>query len=195
MKALGGEEVYLLLILDLVTRWEWVVSVTPRPRFTPRERTPGTHCTGGRVGPTAGLDTEARGKILYLWQGSNLVRPIVQSVARHYTDWATRFLLSTGTADMLTLTGLLSWLKAWHVHARGCWYGQEDETVRKLVFWKTALVRWMSGTRTQMDGISLPEDLCYLEGESFWLRAVPVFKLFSGICFKTGKRLSRLQNV
>jgi hypothetical protein len=30
----------------------------------PRERTPGTHCTGGWVGPRAGLDTEAGGKIL-----------------------------------------------------------------------------------------------------------------------------------
>jgi hypothetical protein len=29
----------------------------------PRERTPGTHCTGGWVGPRAGLDTEATGKI------------------------------------------------------------------------------------------------------------------------------------
>jgi hypothetical protein len=34
----------------------------PRPRFTPGERTSGTHCTGGWVGPRAGLDTEARGK-------------------------------------------------------------------------------------------------------------------------------------
>jgi hypothetical protein len=33
----------------------WVVSITPRPRFTPGERTPGTHCTGGWVGPRAGL--------------------------------------------------------------------------------------------------------------------------------------------
>jgi hypothetical protein len=41
-----------------------VVSVTPRPRFIPGERTPSTHCTGGWVGPRAGLDTEARGKIL-----------------------------------------------------------------------------------------------------------------------------------
>jgi hypothetical protein len=30
----------------------------------PGERTPGTHCTGGWVDPRAGLDTEARGKIL-----------------------------------------------------------------------------------------------------------------------------------
>jgi hypothetical protein len=36
-----------------------VVSVTPRPRFTP-----GTHRTGGWVDPRAGLDTKARGKIL-----------------------------------------------------------------------------------------------------------------------------------
>jgi hypothetical protein len=33
-------------ILDLGTRWRWVVSFTPRSRFTPRERVPGTHCIG-----------------------------------------------------------------------------------------------------------------------------------------------------
>jgi hypothetical protein len=33
-------------------------------RFSPGERTPGTHCIGGWVGPRAGLDTEARGKTL-----------------------------------------------------------------------------------------------------------------------------------
>jgi hypothetical protein len=41
-----------------------VVSVVPWPCFSPREGTPGTHCTGGWVGPRSGLDTEARGKIL-----------------------------------------------------------------------------------------------------------------------------------
>jgi len=41
-----------------------VVSVTPRPRFTPGERNPGTHCTGAWVDPRAGLDTEDTGKIL-----------------------------------------------------------------------------------------------------------------------------------
>jgi hypothetical protein len=40
----------------------WVVSVTPRPRFSPGERTPGTHYTGGWVCPRAGLDTEVSGK-------------------------------------------------------------------------------------------------------------------------------------
>jgi hypothetical protein len=39
--------------------------LTPRP-FTPREKPPGGHWTGGWVGPRAGIDTEARGKILCL---------------------------------------------------------------------------------------------------------------------------------
>jgi hypothetical protein len=34
-------------------------------------KTPGTHCTEGSVGPTAGLDAEAREKILCLCWGSN----------------------------------------------------------------------------------------------------------------------------
>ena len=35
-------------------RWGWGVITTPQPLY-PRER-PGTHCTGGWVGPRAGLD-------------------------------------------------------------------------------------------------------------------------------------------
>jgi hypothetical protein len=59
----------------------------------PGERTPGTHCIGGWVGPIAGLDTEARGKILCLCQGSNPDRPVFQSVVRHYTDLDTSLLV------------------------------------------------------------------------------------------------------
>jgi hypothetical protein len=88
-RRLWGEEVQLIFILDLGTRWGWVVSVTPLPRFTPGERTPGTHCTGGWVGPRTGLDTEGREQILCLCRGSNPDRPVVQPVVRHYTDWAT----------------------------------------------------------------------------------------------------------
>jgi hypothetical protein len=52
-----------LLIIDLGARRGWVVSTTPRPLY-PRER-PGTHCTGGWVGPRAGLD---------VWEKSRLHR-------------------------------------------------------------------------------------------------------------------------
>jgi hypothetical protein len=69
----------------------WVVSVTPRPRFTPGERTPGTHWTGGWVGPRAGLDIEDGGKILCLCRESNPDSPVVQPVVRHYTAPLWRF--------------------------------------------------------------------------------------------------------
>jgi len=64
------------------TRRGCVVSTTPRPHFPSRER-PGTHFTGGWVGPRAGLD------------GRKISSPpgfdprIVQPVFSRYTDWAT----------------------------------------------------------------------------------------------------------
>jgi hypothetical protein len=42
----------------------------------PQERNPGTHWVGDWVGLRAGLDTEARGKILCLCQGSSPGRPV-----------------------------------------------------------------------------------------------------------------------
>jgi hypothetical protein len=50
----GGSRGIALLFHDLGARRGWVVSTTPRPLY-PRER-PGIHCTGGWVGPRAGLD-------------------------------------------------------------------------------------------------------------------------------------------
>jgi hypothetical protein len=52
----------------------------------PWERTPVTHWIGGWLGLRAGLDTEATGKILFLYWGSNLDHLVVQPVARQYTD-------------------------------------------------------------------------------------------------------------
>jgi hypothetical protein len=50
-RRLEGEEIELLLILDLGTRWgEWSASRSSRA-LAP--------CTAGWVGPRAGLDTEA----------------------------------------------------------------------------------------------------------------------------------------
>jgi hypothetical protein len=68
----------------------WVVSVTPRPRFTPGERTTSTHWTADWVGLRAGLDADARGKLLCLCRGSNPGSPVIQPVVRQYTDWATK---------------------------------------------------------------------------------------------------------
>jgi hypothetical protein len=58
----------------------------PRPRFTPGERTPGTHWTGGWVGLRAELDQTLKQKF-FASDGDQT--PVVQSVVKHYTDWAT----------------------------------------------------------------------------------------------------------
>ena len=69
---------------DHGTRRRWVLSVTPRPLFTPRER-PGTHCTGGWVGPRAGLDRCGKSR-----PPSSFDSRTVQPIASRYTYWATR---------------------------------------------------------------------------------------------------------
>jgi hypothetical protein len=69
---------------------EWSAS-RPGCGLAPGKGPPGAHCTGGWVGPRAGLGTEAKGKSFRFCRGSNLDRPVVQPVARHCTDCATRF--------------------------------------------------------------------------------------------------------
>jgi hypothetical protein len=56
MKAYWGVELYLhTLLTSALDGGEWSVS---RPgRFTSKDRTPGTHWIGGKVGSRAGLDT------------------------------------------------------------------------------------------------------------------------------------------
>jgi hypothetical protein len=66
---------------------EWSASRLGRALL--RERIPCIHCARGWVGLRAGLDTEVTVKILCPCRGSNPNRPVVQSVVRHYTDWAT----------------------------------------------------------------------------------------------------------
>jgi hypothetical protein len=65
MEALGGERRYssYTFMTSALDGGERSAS-RPGRAFTPGERTPGTHCTGGWVGPRAGLDTEPREKIL-----------------------------------------------------------------------------------------------------------------------------------
>jgi hypothetical protein len=104
MKAFGGEELYLLLILDLSTRWSWVVSFTPRPCFNHWER------TEGWVGPRDGLDTEVRGNILSPLPGIEPPSPGLQPLARHYTDWATLLPYTWPNFNAHCLPQILSWL-------------------------------------------------------------------------------------
>ena len=84
----------------------WVVNVTPRPPY-PRER-PGTHCTGGWVGPRAGLE------------GCGKSRPppgfdprTVHDVASRYTDWAipahTKYLLYAYFMERILISGSHFW--------------------------------------------------------------------------------------
>jgi hypothetical protein len=61
MKAYLVSEGIAPRILDLDTRWRWMVRQRP-DRFTPREKALGTQI-GGWVGPTAGLDTVVNRKI------------------------------------------------------------------------------------------------------------------------------------
>jgi hypothetical protein len=116
MLALGGEEYssysFTTSALDGVSGQRHAPTA-----LCPVERTPGTHCTEGWVGLRAGLDTETRGKILCLCQGSNPDRPVVQSVVKHYTDWATPapMINKTGQANFkrqawpASTTQLLTW--------------------------------------------------------------------------------------
>jgi hypothetical protein len=90
----------------------------------PGERPP--HWIGGWVGPSAGLDSEVRVKILCLCRRSNLDCPVVQSVTRHYTDWATPAPLEYYNVKKLTLVPvnprrvLLGPSSFWSVCVRVC---------------------------------------------------------------------------
>jgi hypothetical protein len=66
---------------------EW--SASRSCRFTPKERAPGIHWKGDWVSPRAILDEEVMRKIPSpcRWE-SNPRTPIIQPIARRYTDWA-----------------------------------------------------------------------------------------------------------
>jgi hypothetical protein len=81
MKVYWGSGGIAQRILDLDTRWRWVVSLTPRPLY-PRERAPGTHWIGGWGGGPREkfpVTTETR-------------TPIIQPVAQRYTTELSRLL-------------------------------------------------------------------------------------------------------
>jgi hypothetical protein len=92
MEGLGGRGG--IAILDLGTRRGWVVRVTTRPRFSPGERTPVPIGQEAGWAPEPVWTQRLEEKSFCLCRVSNLDRRVVQSVARHYTDWATRFTLA-----------------------------------------------------------------------------------------------------
>jgi hypothetical protein len=65
MKAYEGVDVQIQIFLtSAIVGGEW--SASHPGRFTPRERTRGTHWLGGWVDPRAGLDDVTKRKILSL---------------------------------------------------------------------------------------------------------------------------------
>jgi hypothetical protein len=84
----GGEEIFLLLILDLGTRWvEWSAS---RPgRSLPSGKDPRYPLYRRLGGPQSCSGHRGLRRNLCLCRGSNSGRPVVQSVVTHYTDWTT----------------------------------------------------------------------------------------------------------
>jgi hypothetical protein len=60
-----GEWRYSSTILDLETRWRWVISFTFLP-LHPRGKIPGIHWRGGWEGPRTGQDTVEERKMFLL---------------------------------------------------------------------------------------------------------------------------------
>jgi hypothetical protein len=81
-----GEWMYSSTIIDLGTRWRWVVSFMPRPLY-PDEKAPVTHWIGGWITPELVWTLLSGEKYLALARSRT---PAAQHVAHHYIDWAIR---------------------------------------------------------------------------------------------------------
>jgi hypothetical protein len=79
MKAYWGSGSITPCILDLGTRWRWMVSFTPRPLYLQ-----GTHRKGGWVGPTAGLDAVKRTPRPCRDQSLPIIQPVRNPALYHW---------------------------------------------------------------------------------------------------------------
>jgi hypothetical protein len=87
-RRLGGEEVQLLLILNLGTRWGWVVSIMTQLRFTRGKGPPvPTEQEGGWAPEPVWMQRLEKKSPAPVGDRT----PVVQSVVRHFTDWATPY--------------------------------------------------------------------------------------------------------
>jgi hypothetical protein len=93
-EALGGEEVQLLLILDLGTRWGWVSASCPGRALAPGKAPPVPTVQETGWAPVPVWTKRLEEKSFRLCRGLILYRPVVQPIAGHYTDWATRLTMT-----------------------------------------------------------------------------------------------------
>jgi hypothetical protein len=86
MQALGGEELWLLLILDLGTRWSVWLGSRPGRALVSGKEPPVPIVQEAGWAPEPVWTQRLEEKSFRLCWGSNLNRPVVQPVARHYTE-------------------------------------------------------------------------------------------------------------
>jgi hypothetical protein len=89
MKVLGGKGAQLVLILDLGARWGRVWSASRPGRALAWGKDPRYPLHKRLGGPQSRSGQRLEEKSFRLCRGSNLDRPVVQSIVRHYTDSAT----------------------------------------------------------------------------------------------------------
>jgi hypothetical protein len=75
----------VVLVLDLGSRWGWVVSVASQPLLTPKKRAPDTHWIEGQVGRVQLQMQKLQEKPFAPFEYQTTV---MQSVVTRYTDWA-----------------------------------------------------------------------------------------------------------
>jgi hypothetical protein len=96
-------EVQLLLILDLGTRWEWSAS-RPGRALAPVKGPPVPIVQEAGWASEPVWTQRLQQKSFRLCRGSNLDRPVVQPVARHYTDWTIRLTMCCGKEQYVPYT-------------------------------------------------------------------------------------------
>jgi hypothetical protein len=113
-RHLGREEIQLLLILNLGTRWGWVVNITPWLRFTLGK------------GPPAPIEQEAGWAPEPVWTQRQEEKSsasvgdqtlVVQSVVGHYTDWATPALFCNSIFYKNLITAIIQLNSIIYLHA------------------------------------------------------------------------------
>jgi hypothetical protein len=146
MEAFGGERKYssYSFTTSALDGVEW--SASPRPRFSPGERTPRYHCTGDSVRSTAGLDREARGKIL-----SPLPRIEPRSPGRPQATTRDVNQQAGCCSCQWSETVSLNWGHEQHYRATMEWYCQEKTEGTRKKTCHSATVSTTDLTQTDQD--------------------------------------------